>query len=271
MNKKIFILFIFCLLLTNILNAEDAVDVKQLFNYAQGLFLNNETTLAKESFYKIIYLYPESEFKKDALFMIAKCYEKEGNFWYAKWTYEKFIKEYPADKNVEEAKKYLELCNINIQDSEKPLLTAEERTADKYINFGYTFMVRSVRTGEFGIVYNQEELEAAFYWYNKVIKEFPNSERAAKAQYFLGDAYMQQARQADYEKAVVEYQKVIDNYPDTYWAKRAGIQIGDVYQNSIRDKKKAIEAYKKVVEMLKDNPNSYFVSYAKAQINYLSK
>jgi len=58
--------------------------------------------------------------------------------------------------------------------------------------------------------FDQEDFDAARTGFEAIIKDFPNSEHADNAQFWIGEIYY---REKWYEKAILEYQKVIENYP----------------------------------------------------------
>ena len=58
--------------------------------------------------------------------------------------------------------------------------------------------------------FDQGDFDAARSAFEAIIKDFPKSERADNAQFWIGEIYY---REKWYEKAILEYQKVIENYP----------------------------------------------------------
>jgi len=58
--------------------------------------------------------------------------------------------------------------------------------------------------------FDQGDFKAARSSFEGIIKDFPKSEHADNAQFWLGEIYY---REKWYEKAILEYQKVIENYP----------------------------------------------------------
>jgi tol-pal system protein YbgF len=58
--------------------------------------------------------------------------------------------------------------------------------------------------------FDQGDFEAARSDFESIIKDFPKSEHADNAQFWVGEIYY---REKWYEKAILEYQKVIENYP----------------------------------------------------------
>lgn len=58
--------------------------------------------------------------------------------------------------------------------------------------------------------FDQGDFKAARSAFEAIIKDFPKSEHADNAQFWIGEIYY---REKWYEKAILEYQKVIENYP----------------------------------------------------------
>ena len=58
--------------------------------------------------------------------------------------------------------------------------------------------------------YDKGDFGAAREGFQKFLKEFPKSENADNAQFWIGETYY---REKWYEKAILEYQKVIEKYP----------------------------------------------------------
>ena len=58
--------------------------------------------------------------------------------------------------------------------------------------------------------FDQGDFETARPAFEMIIKDFPKSEHADNAQFWIGEIYY---REKWYEKAILEYQKVIENYP----------------------------------------------------------
>ena len=58
--------------------------------------------------------------------------------------------------------------------------------------------------------FDRGNLEVAREGFQKIIKQYPKSEHADNAQFWIGETYY---REKWYEKAILEYQKVIEKYP----------------------------------------------------------
>jgi tol-pal system protein YbgF len=59
--------------------------------------------------------------------------------------------------------------------------------------------------------YDKGDFNAAREGFQKLLKEFPKSENADNAQFWIGEIYY---REKWYEKAILEYQTVIEKYPN---------------------------------------------------------
>jgi tol-pal system protein YbgF len=58
--------------------------------------------------------------------------------------------------------------------------------------------------------FDRGNLEVAREGFQKTIKQYPKSQHAGNAQFWIGEIYY---REKWYEKAILEYQKVIEKYP----------------------------------------------------------
>jgi tol-pal system protein YbgF len=58
--------------------------------------------------------------------------------------------------------------------------------------------------------FKEEEFQQAMDGFHQFLREYPKSDRADNAQFWIGECFMVQK---EYEKAILEYQKVIKNYP----------------------------------------------------------
>ncbi len=77
-----------------------------------------------------------------------------------------------------------------------------------------------------------------------LIRNYPSSVYAPKAQYEIGRAYVLQNK---YNDAINEYNVVLEKYPNNAIARKASLEIGMLYEN-MGETDRAIAAYKKVIE-----------------------
>jgi TolA-binding protein len=95
------------------------------------------------------------------------------------------------------------------------------------------------------IYYNMEDYNNAITTFQQLINDYPDSEYADDAQYYIG--YINEKKLGYYIQALLEYQKLIDNYPNSEFADDAQLGIGNCYY-ATKDYSHAIEAYQKLID-----------------------
>jgi len=250
---------------------------KGTFKLADEMFAQQKYSSAIKEYLRVAYLYNDSELSEEAIYKTGLCLFLQGSYgpFYGIEQWQKVIAKYPNGKWAAEAAKKIKEANTIIHTSllynEPPVITIEEQVAGQFVDWGKGHLNNSNQYIEKlnTTVYNGEELKKAYYWFDKVIAEFPKTHLAAAAQFYRGESFFKKTGQPDYKAAIVEYQKVIDNYPEIFWANEAQMKIADTYKDNLVDIKKAIESYQKLVERNGNNPNNYYVLYAKARLEFL--
>jgi TolA-binding protein len=258
--------------------SQETGNPKSIFTYAEELLSCKEYGMAMKEYLKLIYLCSDNQYKDDAQYKIGLCLFRNSTLgpYFAIEQWQKLIDKYPDSKWVAEAKKKIKsaktIIHTTYQYSDPPVISVKESVANRYIDWGSGFLDNSKKwSSEANYwVYNKEELKKAFYWFDKVIAEFPDlNNLAAKAQIYRGNSFLKKTGQPDYKGAVEEYLKVVDKYPDTVWANEALQKAGDIYSNELRSIKKAIEIYQKLVDRNGNDADNYYVIYGKYRIGYL--
>jgi TolA-binding protein len=106
--------------------------------------------------------------------------------------------------------------------------------------------------------YNIRSYEEALKHYLELVKDYPNTEEAAKAKPFIDELKDIQATadynevmklfdNEDYKKAVVGLKGVVEKYPGTYTELAAYVNIGLAYEH-LGQYPEAAEYYQKVLE-----------------------
>tara|TARA_Y100000741_G_scaffold145046_1_gene109457 strand:- start:89 stop:823 length:735 start_codon:yes stop_codon:yes gene_type:complete len=99
-----------------------------------------------------------------------------------------------------------------------------------------------------------------------MLDNFPDHEIASKAQYMLGDIYMNDFR--DFTTAIQEYRKVLEKYAKSQQEPHALFMIGYIYANIMNDEKSAEIEYKK---FLKRFPKHELAPSVEFEIKFLGK
>ena len=96
--------------------------------------------------------------------------------------------------------------------------------------------------------------------------KYPVHELSPKAQYMLGDVYMNDFR--DFSTAIQEYRKVIQTYSGSSQQPHALFMIGYIYANILKDNKSAEIEYKAFME---EFPNHELYPSVQFELEFLGK
>lgn len=110
------------------------------------------------------------------------------------------------------------------------------------------------------IYYDLSEYTNALTAFQQLITNYPNSEYADDAQYYIG--YINEKKMGYYIQALLEYQGLINNYPDSSYVDDAQLGIGNCYYVTY-DYSHAIEAYQKLID---DYPESSLLALSQYSI-----
>jgi tol-pal system protein YbgF len=105
---------------------------------------------------------------------------------------------------IERLEQYLNFDSTAAIQKGKPVSTKTSGKQDKH-KLTEDDLYRSAKQA-----YDKGDLNNAREEFQKLLKEFPESENADNAQFWIGEIYY---REKWYEKAILEYQKVIEKYP----------------------------------------------------------
>ena len=112
------------------------------------------------------------------------------------------------------------------------------------------------------IYYDSSEYTNALTTFQQLINDFPDSQYAASAQYYIG--YINEKKMGYYIQALLEYQELINNYPDSSYADDAQLGIGNCYYVTY-DYPHAIEAYQQLIDDYPESPLLALAQYSIAQ------
>ena len=112
------------------------------------------------------------------------------------------------------------------------------------------------------IYYDSGEYTNAFTTFQQLIIDFPDSQYADDAQYYI--AYINEKKFGYYSKALLEYYELIITYPGSIWVDDAQLGMGNCYYAN-GEYSNAIIEYQKVIN---DYPNSPFHAFAQYYIGH---
>jgi TolA-binding protein len=108
--------------------------------------------------------------------------------------------------------------------------------------------------------YNLASYEQAILEFEKIKNNYPNSEFVDDAKYYI--AYCNEKKLGYYVKALLQYYNFLDNYPDSEYTDDAQLGIGDCCY-AMQQYNSAIEGYQKVLD---NYPQSTLLSLAQYSI-----
>jgi len=185
----------------------------------------------------------------------------------------KLLKDYPKDSLASFAQYKLASIYKNWKNDPKNLLMSLENTVNNYPNSVHAKQARKEIAGfQDWIINNSETLRKRKMTIESInnliylVKNFPKHELASKAQYIIGDIYMNDLR--DFEKALSEYRLVLERHNGSKEEALAQFMIGYIYANVIKDFDLARKEYQIFLDKF---PKHELHPSVKFEIDYLGK
>lgn len=185
----------------------------------------------------------------------------------------KLLKDYPKDSLASFAQYKLASIYKNWKNDPKNLFKSLQQTVNNYPNSVHAKQAKKEIAGfQDWIINNSETLRKRKMTTESInnliylVKNFPKHELASKAQYIIGDIYMNDLR--DFEKALSEYRTVLSTYSGSKEEALAQFMIGYIYANVVKD----FDAARKEYQVFLDNfPDHELHPSVKFEIDYLGK
>lgn len=183
------------------------------------------------------------------------------------------LDKYPNDSLASYAQYKLASIYKNWKNDPENLIEALEKTINNYPNSLHSKQAKKEKEAFQGwIINNAETLRKRKMTMESInnldylVKNFPNHELAPKAQYIVGDIYMNDLR--DFEKALIEYRIVLTRYTGSKEEALAQFMIGYIYANVLKD---FVSARKEYQVFLDNFPKHELYPSVKFEIDYLGK
>ncbi len=208
----------------------------ELFELSEKKLKNNQPALALKDLEKLLEKFPNDSLASNALYKISTIHLNwQNDLSSGFYTLEKLAKSYPKSKQGEQAK-------IEIEEFPDYILNKTESLRKKEMT--------------------KEAIEHLMF----LIENYSKYKLLPKAQYMLGDIYMNDLR--DFNTAIQEYRKVIEFFSGSEQEPHALFMIGYVYANILNDTKSAKVEYE---EFLSRFPKHELSPSVKFEIDYLGK
>ena len=228
--KKTFIIIVALLVVSCSKNAPD------LMRLAQSSLDQNEEDKAIENLELLINKFPEDSLASLAQYKLVNIYKNwKHDPQMVSNALDKTVKNYPGTIQAKQAAK--EIAGF----------------PEWIINKAETLRKRKL---------TKESINNLSY----MVKNFADNLLASKAQYIIGDIYMNDLR--DFEKALAEYRLVLSNHKGSKEEALAQFMIGYIYANVLKDFDKARSEYQVFLDRF---PNHELHPSVKFEINHLGK
>lgn len=179
---------------------------------AKEAFEKKDYRLAVKAARRTVAKWPLSDYAPEAQYLVARCYEAQGNDEKAFNEYQKVLDRYPKISSYEE------------------IIKRQNEIATRYLN-GQWFKI-------WGVVPIFPSMEKTADMYRKVVKNGPYSDVAAEAQLNIGEAMEKKIlpfSYPDYPAAVKAYETAADHYHDkAKYAAEALYKAGLSYQKQAK-------------------------------------
>lgn len=113
---------------------------------------------------------------------------------------------------------------------------------------------------------NKQQWEDLVQTYEKLVKTYPESPKAAERLYNSGMVYDNNMN--EYEKAIQVWKTLLDKYPESHLVINTKFMIGYCYANHIKDMDKAREQYEL---FLKDYPDHELAPSVQWELDHLGQ
>jgi outer membrane protein assembly factor BamD len=185
------------------------LDAEDEFQRAQEYFETGEFKNAMQSFERILFYHPTSEFVDDAQYWLGRSYYEQKEYDQAIVEFDYLIKNFPTSKFIEEA---------------------------------YLFRTKAYLLKAPGYQKDATELENAINMFNNFLTRFPSSEHTEEIRAMIlearntlahkelenGRLYM---RLSEPDAALVYFNYVIDSYPETQYSNEAKFYAAEVLES----------------------------------------
>ena len=209
----------------------------------------------------------------ERLMEISQFELDQNNAEYAIYVLDELINNHPEDRLASSVQYKIAIIYKNWKSDPSNFIKSLEKTVNNYPNSLHAKMAKKeIASFQEWIINNAETLRKRKMTMESInnldylVKNFPKHELASKAQYMVGDIYMNDLK--DFEKALTEYKVVLSNYDGSKEEPLAEFMIGYIYANVLKDFKQASKTYQ---NFLKRFPNHELAPSIKFELDFIGK
>ena len=214
-----------------------------------------------------------STLSAERLMEISQFELDQNNAEYAIYALDELINNHPEDRLASSAQYKIASIYKNWRNDPANFIKSLKKTVNNYPNSLHTKQAKKeIASFQDWIINNAETLRKRKLTSESInnliylVENFPQHELASKAQYIVGDIYMNDLR--DFEKALSEFKVVLSNYNGSKEEPLAEFMIGYIYANILKDFKEANKIYQ---NFLKRFPNHELAPSVKFELDYIGK
>ena len=212
-------------------------------------FKKKDYDLSRKLFKRLIQWFPDSKYCPEAQFMIAECRFMEGNYYKAHREYQSLMKEYPKHERIQQViekefqighllcggakREWVAGIRVGAEDKGIEVLETvirldswDDKADDALFEIGQCQLRR-------------KQYDAAAEAFGRLVRDYPSSEHAKKAQYLKGMCSYAQIQGPEYDPthaiaARKDFEVVKDEFPETDDAQEAKTRITQMQNESAR-------------------------------------
>ena len=244
--------------------AEEAREAS--FLIGETHFLNGDYQLAEEALERFRRDYPDDERGAQAIFLIARSYERMGDC----GTAIEYYREYLAQRDViaDYVHELIGDCYVNLEDHSQAIVAYREALKESPSSDRDIQLMEKVADTYSTAARHAESIT----WYETLLRKAEKDAQRARFEYLIGQAYLELG---ETEEAHEHFLEAVDRYPQAWYAYQAlvelveaGVEVDD-YQRGLVDYYAgaywpAIRAFFRYIE---SNPNHtgdayYYIGFA---------
>ncbi len=248
--NKIYFKMLFFLLSMGILGCasvqkEETLSAQNLYKQGMRQFNNKTYKRAEETFQNLLNQFPDSKIRSLALIALGSSLYKRKEYEQAKFHFERFIEQYPANPQVGKAYYLKAMCSFRQMESYERDQTNTRLALEEFNN-----ILKIFPTGKYAALAKE--------------KKGLCRQRLAMSLLYIGRYYFDIEA---YQSVISRMSELMDNYPKQKFLDEAIFLLGESYLKE-DNKKKAYYVFKTLV---KKYPRSKFISEVRNRLTSLKR